>query len=177
MSFTLNPSQNYEHLLHAVSGSDGMHDLQYAGGLAASADWRRGALISVDNDGNLIQGLSVASAMPIFAIVDSTDYDTASDDGNTAGGNASGFVAVGGYELKTTEIDLDNFTSADYLPNSALIDASIADAGQIGKVAPVAGQVFPAANNIVGTVSRGVDSDVYNQSVLYFWPEHLPARA
>jgi hypothetical protein len=175
--FQHNPSQNYEHLLHAVSGSDGMHDLQYAGALAADANWRRGALISINSNGLLRQGLSTLTAMPMFAINDSTDYDVLSDDGNTAGGAASGFVATGGYELKTTEVDLENFTAADYSWNTALIDAGIANAAQIGKVAPVAGNTFPAASNIVGTTSRGVQSDVYGQQVLYFWPEHLPARS
>jgi hypothetical protein len=153
-----------------------MHDLQYAAEPVDNADWRRGALISVNSAGKIAANLPIATAMPIFAIVDSTDYDAASDTGNTSGGTVSGFVATGGYELKTTEVDLDNFVAADYTPNRALVSAWIADNTQQGKVAPAAGAGFPALENIVGTVSRGVLTDVYDQSVLYFWPEHLPAR-
>lgn len=174
--FLLDPAQNSDHLLHPVSGSVPMHDLQYAAAPDATANWRRGALISVTTAGEILQGLSIATAMPLFAINDSTDYDAAADQGNTAGGTVSGFVATGGYELKSTEVDLDNHVAADYTPNRALVSAMVADVSQIGKVAPAAGAGFPAAENIVGTVSRGVQTDVYDQSVLYFWPEHLPAR-
>ena len=174
--FLLDPAQNSDHLLHPVSGSVPMHDLQYAAAPSDTANWRRGGLISIKADGLIQQGLDIPTAMPMFAICDSTDYDAAADQGNTAGGTVSGFVATGGYELKTTEVDLDNHAAVDYTPNLALVNAMIADVAQIGKVAPAAGAGFPALENIVGTVSRGVQTDVYDQSVLYFWPEHLPAR-
>lgn len=177
--YTLDPGQNYDHILVPVSGYDGMHDLQKKGEPADNADFRRGALVSLDANGKIIQGLAIATAMPLWAINDSTDYDAASDTGNMSGGIVGTFVATGGYELKTTEVDLDNSTDTDYTPNAPLVAAE-ANGGVAGKViykAPASAVALGVADNIVGIVSDGISQDTYDQTVINFWPVYLPARA
>ena len=181
--FTLNPGQNYTHLLVAVSGSDGMHDLQFAApphktAGVVDADFRRGSLVSLQADGTLREGFQGSLvAMGLWAINDVTDYDAASDTGNMSGGVNSAFVATGGYELKTTELDLEYHVVGDYTPGTLLTDASIADAAQAGKVGPVtlsAGKA-PLATPVVGVVTKTL-IETYNQSCIRFWPVYLPSR-
>jgi hypothetical protein len=158
-----------------------MHDLQFYAGRANDADFRRGALITLTSAGLFRQGLnSSLVAMPMFAINDSTDYDAASDTGNTSGGVNSAFVASGGYELMTTAVDLENFDAADFAINAPLTGAEILNAGaeQEGLLAPVSlssGKI-PLDTNCVGVVAKSVYSSVYGQQVINFWPCYNPAR-
>jgi hypothetical protein len=167
---TLVPGQNFDHLLDVISGYDGMHDLQHKGAPAEGEEWNRGALISLDAAGNLVAGLDVDHAMPMWAINATGDFDVESDVGNISGGVVAAFPATGGYELVTTEFD--ETAVASYVPNAPLIE----DTGTAGDI--TAGTVpVSVSESIVGIVSRGVFEEVYGQSVLQFWPVYLPARA
>jgi len=180
VSFTLNPSQNFDHLLHPVSGYNGMHDLQFVGQPADGADWRRGALVSLDAAGKLVAGLSTAVAMPMWTNNDSSDYDAASDKGNISGGNVAAFPATAGLELKTTEVDLDNFTASDFTVNKPLVAAESLNGGTEGLIAPGVlgtGDKIPLGTSQVGVISKGVFADEsYAQDVLRFWPCYNPGR-
>jgi len=162
----LSPPNNFDHLLVVISGSDGMHDLQFTASPDAAADFRRGSLVSVSAAGTIVAGLDVPHAMPLWAINDSKDFDVASDIGNISGGVAATFPATGGYELVTTEFD----KAATYVPNAPLIAGTVAGEVTVGTI-PLA-----PLENVIGVVSKGVRTEVYNQTVLQFWPVYLPAK-
>lgn len=164
----LDPAQNFDHLLDVVSGYDGMHDLQFRAAPATGGDWRRGALISVDADGNFVAGLDVGHAMPLWSINDTDDFDVNSDIGNISGGIVSAYPATGGYELATTEFDAA--AVASYVPNAPLTPGGTAGEVTAGTVPLTSGETT------VGIVSVGVRTEVYDQQVLQFWPVYLPAR-
>jgi hypothetical protein len=164
MAGNLVPDQNYDHVLNVVSGSDGMHDLQYSAAPATNEDFVKGSVCYLDTDGNLVAG-GGDSYMPMWAITGVDDFDANSDVGNISGGVVSCFVATGGYEIFTTEFN----TSATYNPNQLLT----VDTGTAGLVTASAAQYNDTV--IVGCVSKGVQPDVYNQSILYFWPMFIPA--
>ena len=75
---SLNPAQNFDHLLDPVSGYDGMHDLQYKAGVVEGEAWFRGAVTSLNQDGDLKASCGDAE-MPLFAINATDDFDVASE--------------------------------------------------------------------------------------------------
>jgi hypothetical protein len=165
-----------------------MHDLQYAAKPALFSDptnpekvFERGALVSLDSAGEWVPGLSAGTAMPCWAINATGDFDVNSDIGNISGGVVAAFVATGGYELKTTEFDTAD--AGSYVPNAMLHAGagSIAaeDTDRLGTVdflaAPAA--LIPLAANVIGIVSKGEVTEVYNQATLQFWPVYCPAHA
>jgi hypothetical protein len=175
---SLNPGQNYDHLLTVVSGYDGMHDLMFHAAPEASADFRRGSVVSLNAAGELVAGLASLVSLALWAVNDVIDFDAASDIGNTSGGIVTTYPATGGYELKTTEVELTTSVAGDYAPNTLVTAAGAGD--DLGKVTPVTlagGGEAPLGTNVCGVVSKGVSSDVYGQDVLNFWPVYLPARA
>jgi hypothetical protein len=163
MAGNLTPSQNYDHVLNVVSGSDGMHDLQYYAAPASGETFVKGSLCYVDSSGNLAAG-GGDNSMPMWAITGVNDFDANGDVGNISGGVVSCFVATGGYEIFTTEYDSDG----TYNPNQLLT----ADTSTAGYVAAAAAAYSNAV--VVGCVSKGVQTDVYDQSVLYFWTMFIP---
>jgi hypothetical protein len=111
--------------------------------------------------------------MPIFLFPNSDDPDV-SNDGGISGtadddpegwaavkrNNMLGLVAMGGYELETTEFN----TTQSYEPGDAL-QAATGDNGVVKKGTPY-------THMIVGTVSRGVKylGQLPNRQTLAFWP-------
>lgn len=164
MPGNLTPAQDYDHLVAAKSGSDGMHDLQFKAEIDTGQTWNRGALVCLTAGGKLTKGGGDAK-MPLWAINSTSDFDVDGDVGNFIGNQVACWVATGGYELFTTEY----VTTGNYLPNQLLTNAT---AGDLGKIKPSASAYN--LTNIVGCVSSGVASDVYNQSVLNFWPMFIP---
>jgi hypothetical protein len=174
----LNPGQNSDHLLTVVSGYDGMHDLMFHAAPEAAADFRRGAIVSLDANGELVAGLDSLVSLALWAVNDVIDFDAASDTGNISGGVVTTYPATGGYELKTTEVELTGSVAGDYAPNVLLTAAGVGvDLGKVTPVALAGGGEAPLGTNVCGVVSKGVSSDVYGQDVLNFWPVYLPARA
>ena len=158
------PAQNYDHLLVAVSGYNGMHDLQFKASVGTGQAWFRGSLISLQSVTEFKAGCGDKD-MPLWAINATADFDVASDVGNMAGGTVAALVATGGYELKTTEY----VTTNQYAANDFLTAALGLDNGKV-TLSP-----YDWTTRLVcGVVSAGVESDVYNQSVLRFWPVFLP---
>jgi hypothetical protein len=159
------PNQDYDHLLLPVSGSDGMHDLQYRADIASGQSWNRGSLISLNSAGKFKAGCGDAE-MPQYAINATDDLDVQSDEGNISGGVVASFPATGGYEFKSTEYEADQV----YTPNDFLTAGLGVELGKVTK--------SPTAYNdriICGQVSKGVQTDLYGQSVLYFWGLNIPA--
>lgn len=165
---TLVPDQNYDHLLITISGWTGMHDLQKAAKFKDGEVFYRGALVSLDTNGELVAGLSSAIAMPLFAINAYNDLDVNSDVGNTAGEGIVGtMVAVGGYEIRTTEFE----PTGTYAPNVQLE----ADAGTAGFVVSKSADWGKNGNGAcVGVCVGPTNTENYNQETVGFWPVYLP---
>lgn len=171
------PRQMFETELNAVKGWPS----PYAVDKHADAHLEEGEVIyggdvmSLNADGKFRLGLA-AGAMAIFALQNSFDFDVVGDEGNLVGGGdstprMSGLVAVGAYELETTQF----VAESSYAPNTPLTSAAPgeADAGKLD-----VGELY--VNDICGVCSNGlVPNDRYlnkaGKNVLRFWPVWLPA--
>jgi hypothetical protein len=131
-----------------------------------------GSVMSLDAAGDFELGLNL-DAVAIFALQNSDDFDVVGDDGNLVGASASGtqtakmsgLVALGAYELESTEY----LTSGTYAPNDPLT-SPVPGAANAGTL-----QVGVAyTNTICGVVSDGVVANERAINVLRFWPTWLP---
>jgi len=145
-----------------------MHDLLYNAGIATGESFNRGALVSLDSDGNLVAGAG-SHKMPMWAKNSSDDYDVSAQAGGFTGDEPGCYVATGGFELYTTE-----YVAGTYVPGSTLLAAATGD--DAGKVTAAAAQY--SDDDVIGCVSKGTQEDEsYNQDVLYFWPTFIPTIA
>lgn len=162
---TLSFDNNYDHVIEAAAGSDGMHDLLFSDAApAAGQTFDRGALVHLNSDGELEAGCGDCQ-MPMWTKHAYNDYDLSAETAGISGENAGCFVGTGGFELYTTEY----VTSETYTYNTALTAATGDDAGKV--------EPSPTAYNsvvMVGLVSRGTDTGNYSQNILYFWPMFIP---
>ena len=166
------PAQMFDHELNPVKGWPSPYGVDKAATLSADETEAvlGGSVMSLDVEGEFRLGLYV-DAMPIFALQNSTDFDVVSDDGGMVGnadGTAkmSGLVAVGSYELESTEYD----SLLTFNPNDALTSPvpGAADAGLL-----TAG--VPYTDTICGVVSApGPVANERQVDVLRFWPVWLP---
>lgn len=136
--------------------------------------------------------------MPIFLWCGSNDWDVSNPGvpaGTVLGGTTSvlpgwvpvrptgklmGLVAVGGYELETTQFD----TAQTYSPNQllrAVTSNTDANAGKLTNQDASGGQAFATSDvlttytdSAVGVVSRGKYTNKHGISALAFWPVYLP---
>jgi hypothetical protein len=134
---------------------------------AGEAGVKAGMVVSLDSNGELVRGMSAAGAVAIFALQNQTDFDVLSDVGNVSGGVGSGLVALGAYELQTTE-----FVADTYAPNDPLtVEAAGDDKGKLKKASAL------YAEDVVGVVSTGQTDSEHNATIklLAFWPVWLPA--
>jgi hypothetical protein len=167
---TLVPGQNYDHVNIVISGWNGMHDLMYNAKFKAAEVFNRGALVSLDSNGEFVAGLASGTAMPLWANNATGDFDVDSDVGNfSATGIVGAYVATGGYEIRTTEYD----TGGTYVPNTQLE----ADTVTAGYVTDKAIAYTTTQGECVGVVSSGEHTENYGQGTLSFWPVYLPALA
>lgn len=166
MPGTYEPAQMFSFELNQKKGWPSPYAVDYAAAIkTGETDIQAGSVISLDENGEFVLGLSGDTAMAIFALQNQTDFDVRSDVGNIAGGVASGLVACGSYELQTTE-----FVADTYAPNDPL---TVHDAGaNKGKLKK--GTVYTDA--IVGVVSSGESDSEHDASIqfLSFWPVWLP---
>lgn len=163
------PPQMFDFELNQKKGWPSPYAVDYSAPLkAGETGIRAGMAISLDSNGEIVRGLSAAGAMPIFALQNQADFDVLSDVGNVSGGNPSGLVACGAYELQTTE-----FVTDTYAPNDQLTvdDGGVTPANK-GKLRKVSG-----AEDVVGIVSAGQTDSEHNATIklLAFWPVYLPA--
>jgi hypothetical protein len=164
------PGQMYDHELNPTKGWPSPYAVDKHGELASvEVVAYRGMVLSLDANAKLQVGLA-CGAMPIFALNNSTDFDVVGDDGNLVGGGGSvpmmsGLVAVGGYEVESTEFNADE----TYAPNQTLTAGAPGDAD--------AGVIKPGVayeDTICGVTSDGVLSNDFAKQVLRFWPVWLP---
>lgn len=129
-----------------------------------------GSVVHLNPSGKYVLGVGNLQVMPLFTFNSSDDPDVVNDGGNAATtkgvwiaispvGQAMSLVAVGAYELVSTQ-----FVSDTYAPNDALTSATSGDdAGKLAK-----GTI--GTNMIVGLVSRGIVDNGYGNDALAFWP-------
>ena len=192
-------AQNFDHLLDPISGYNGMHDLQFKGGMDLATDaWHRGALMHLSAAGIIrpagkITAADALHSMGMWAIGASYDFDVVAnntriagaaplyrgDSGNIAGGTVACLVATGGYELVTTEFN-PRGTYNENVPLVRNVEADPTLNVNNGWVTPGTIQTSGALSlneNIVGIISvAGPLVEVYSQSVIRFWPVYLPSR-
>jgi hypothetical protein len=130
-----------------------------------------GSVVHLSSSKTFLLGVGNVNCMPMFTFQASDDPDVANDGGNvatTAGawqaispvGNVMALVAVGAYELISTNYD----TTVSYNPNDLLTSpTSGANAGMLTKG-------VSHTNVICGIVSRGVTDNGYGTNALAFWP-------
>ncbi len=118
-------------------------------------------------------------AMPLFIFQNSDDPDVANDGGDATAdtgvwvavaptGVIMALVAVGAYELETTEFD----SAQTYKPNDTLAaptGTTLATCGVLTNQSAT-----PYTNAVVGVVSRGKYTNSFGFSVLAFWPVYCP---
>jgi len=175
MPGTLTPGQMFDHSIIELSGRSTMHALDFAAAPASGETVNRGGVMTLNANGEFVAGMGAGVAntqlfqhnapMAIFAIQGTDEFDANSDIGNMSGGVQSGLVASGGYEIQTTE-----FVAKTYNPNDLLTFAVGANRGRV----TIAKDNYSNCH-CVGVVSRGVETNADNKSVLSFWTIYLPA--
>ena len=166
----MSTSNAFDHIVHAVAGADGMHDLLFGAAIATGESFNAGALVSLNSDMEFVAGCSDV-AMPMWAVNGSADKDVAAQTWNISGGAINAYVATGGFELFTSEFD--SATGLSYAPNTFLTAATAT--ADVGKVTE--SPTNYSTRIIVGQVSRGVTADPNRntaQEVLYFWSLNIP---
>lgn len=162
------PPQMFDFELNQKKGWPSPYAVDYSAALkSGETGIRAGMVISLDSNGEIVRGMSAAGAMAIFALQNQADYDVLSDVGNVSGGNPSGLVACGAYELQTTE-----FVTDTYAPNDPLtVESAGDDKGKLKKASAL------YAEDVVGVVSAGQTDSEHNATIklLAFWPVYLPA--
>jgi hypothetical protein len=130
-----------------------------------------GSVLSLNSSGNYLLGVGNANVMPLFLFNNSDDPDVqnyggdpSTDAGNWVGvtptGGAMTLVAIGAYELVSTQ-----FVAGSYPPNTPLTSPAQGSSNNGSLVAGTLG-----TNMIVGFVSRGVVDNGYGHDALAFWP-------
>lgn len=134
-----------------------------------------GACVHINNSGQYELGVGSLRVMPMFMFNGSHDPDVRNEGGDPSTkkgvfiginptGQAMSLVAVGAYELVSTEY----VTGETYTPNTHLTSAvSGADAGKL-----VPGT--PYDDTICGVVSRGIVDNGYGFEAVAFWPWYIP---
>ena len=169
--------------------------------------WHRGALMHLSTTGLIRPAGKVNTALPLlgkhamgmWAINASYDFDVVGnqawpagspplyrgDRGNISGGVIACFPATGGLELVTTEFNPvatydENVPLVAYAPGGG---EDVTRNGWMTLGTIQVGGELALDENIVGVVSatgpavNGSITEVYNQSVIRFWPVYQPARA
>jgi len=167
---TLNPANNFDHLLQIVSGGNTPHDLELRGATPGTGvTFNRGALLSRNNSTGLLQlGCPTGKEMPLFSKHASVDFDAFHDDGSFDPPNAPALLpGIGAYEIFTSE-----YVSGSYTYNDVLTAGTSSNAGKVTEAGANYNDTI-----VVGHVSRGVQADYNGVNVLYFWTNFMPAVA
>ncbi len=133
-----------------------------------------------------------ATQMPMFLIQGSRDYDVSNPGSGGAddwtahypAGESSALVAVGGYELETTEFYDGTYAINQLLKAPTQGQLNTADKGNAGKLAndldlpdyaSLSGSITLYTHAVCGVVSHGKALNHNRRYVIGFWPVYLPA--
>jgi hypothetical protein len=151
------PAQMFDHELNPVQGWPSQSALDKVANLTTADDTiQAGMGMYLNTAGTWVIGgpTSTTTVAPVvhFAFQNQGDFDTTSDDGNTAGhtiGRLMGLSCTGAYELETTEFVTDSVT---YVPGTFLTAIKNGTTGE--------GTLTPATYGDAGIVICGVVSDI-----------------
>jgi hypothetical protein len=168
------PAQMYDHRLNPLKGWPSPYALDKANAVGSATEEqgiRAGMVMHIDAATQLFKRGLPGNQVPIFAWNDYVHFDAmGGDDGNISlQGNMkgmSGLVALGAYELQTTEF----VTGQTYSANTPLTVQNAAT-DDLGKVMP--GNFY--ADAICGIVSDGQSTNANGSSVVAFWSYFLPS--
>lgn len=177
------PRQVFDHILEALKGWPSPYALDYVANLSSNATYVPatvtvwgGRCMSLFTDGTLIPGL-LHQAVPLFVMQNQDDYDVDPFPGATAGRTfgsngprLSCLVALGPYEVQTTE-----FTGSTFVPNDPLTSKRADELGGSPEDAGLVSLCLGFYNDdVCGVVSRGIVTNQNQHSVLQFWTYFLP---
>jgi hypothetical protein len=181
-----NTRQMHTHSLDAVKGWFQMAALDFTAKVSSNVTITlyAGRCVHLNDDGEFETGC-LGDQVPMFLLHNSDDpviendgapvwYSTGPE------GDMTGLVALGAYELETTEYDTDQ----TYLPNEPLraiaANTTQATGGRLTNqgVVKVQSATPASATAIVGHVSRPPRKRQSDRSeVLAFWPGHYPGAS
>lgn len=170
MPGTLTPAQMFDHELNAVKGWPS----PYAVDKRVQADTGvtgivAGMCLRVDSTTGKANRGSTNGDMGLFVFQSQNDFDVNGDVGNIIGNWMNCLVAIGAYELETTE-----YMGVGFDPNAPLTAHNTADANR-GKLKVT---TLNSSDNIVGVVSEaGPLTNEFGKEVVRFWPVYQPKRA
>lgn len=184
MPGTLTPQQMFNHTLDAIKGwGTDMHVVDKRGTLSTEEDLPtyQGMCVHLDpTTGKMKKGCPNGS-MPMWLMNNENDFDVNGDIGSIQSLILNALVAIGAYELQTTEF----VTGQTYVPGVQLTSPVEPDANA-GKVEPT---LIDSTDMIVGVVSDNSNNGSLNPStalpftnefgknVINFWPVYCPSRA
>lgn len=181
MPGTVTPAQMFDHELNAVKGWPSPYAVDKVKTIATGEPTiYAGRVVHIDATldqfklGCPYDSGDTYAPMPIFAWPNSTDFDVSSDVGNISGGHLVGLVAVGAYELETTE-----FVGVGFNPGMPLVcDQGHVSAANLGKVKVGSLAALSATDDedlVVGIVSdAGPLTNEWSKQMVRFWPWYLP---
>ena len=167
------PAQMFDRRLNPLKGWPSPYALDKAKEMTIGENTKAGMVMHIDPvTARFKRGLP-GRQIPIFAWNSEGDFDIGSvDDGNISNyGNTkglSGLVALGAYEVETTEFVLGQ----TYAPNQELkVNDGVDNPLDKGKIEP--GEYY--TNTIVGVVSDGKKTNSYGRECVALWTYFLPA--
>jgi len=188
------PSLMFENALNYLKGYFDASNVDFTAKISANVtiELHGGRVAHLNSSGEFETG-HTGTQMPIFLMQADTALDV-SNPGTTASGNfmhiaiapagnMSGLVAIGGYELESTEFD--SSPNAAYAPNQ-LLTAIVANTTQAtggvlcndkAGAGGSSGLVVQYVNAACGVVSRGQYNNEHGVAVIAFWPIYHPAAA
>jgi hypothetical protein len=188
------PMQMFEHCLDELKGWPDESAVDFDAHLSPNVSVDPvfgGTVVHVNQQGQFELGAK-GTQMPIFLLQGSHEFDVSNPGGNTAygwtainpTGKMSGLVAIGGYELETTEFE--QATGLHYYPNDILHAPTEDEITGPNKV--MAGKLFKRkawngapgtalavyTNHVCALVSRRDHLNHHRVPVVTFWPVFIP---
>lgn len=172
-----------DHTLDGIKGWPNPHAVDFVTAISANVTFTpvySGRVVHLNSAGQYEMG-HTGNQMPLFLFPNSDDPDVSNYGGDPTSdpsvwvsiipsGQAVALVAVGAYELASTEFD----STKSYPPNTPL-KASTSNSDSVN-----GGLLTPATfgtDSICGIVSRGVQANSRGKNSLYFWPVFIPHGA
>lgn len=177
------PRFTFSHGLDPLKGWPSPYAVDFTAKLSANvtiSPFYAGRVVHLNASGELETGMGTSNnKMPMFTLQNSDDPSVKNDGGTPStdtgvwvgispSGGINCLVAVGAYELESTEyVTGTSYAPGDWL-KATFANTNAATGGVIDKQATV-------TSGICGVVSRGARTNAHGVSVLAFWPWYLPA--
>lgn len=167
------PRQMVDHSLDAVKGwiPGNMGSVDKHAPLSANVTIDpvyQGRVVHLNSSGEFEMGCT-GNQMAIFLLQSSDDSDVQNEGGDsweavTSTGTMSGLVAIGGYELASTEFDTDQTYAYNEPLRAVASNSNATTGGRLTNAGIVLG-----TNAVCGIVSKPAALNSHKKSVLTFW--------